>query len=498
MGLTWLLWRRMKRPQSQKVGVTPLMERYPVVSFMNLVTSWVVLTDDGYVLEFGRQYGAFLLLATVATLQPQQQKHMVLLLFLLAVCSELSPWACEDPEHLPTRLVRSGVYFNAHNPTVNRTVSIWQETLPEYSQVATPWQWTGDARTGMSYFLNYVDRDPVFYRVWLPTEDEEFVALDVAFPDDGHSWEKPLYLVLHGLNGGSTEGYVIDFARSRNREGSTVVVMIARGLDDTPLQGWTFFHGARTIDAHSAATILRDRVKGSKQVLAGVGYSLGAIVLNHYVSSARENVALDVSVSISGALACNYQETFVRSRRIWQPVIVAHMKEHFFVSKWGHRLYHQLGREKYQQLLRARHIVESDRYAGVLYNGYKDHDHFYAAMSSVLFHPQAMAHNISTGYFSIPHLILQALDDPISTWRTITSNDPDSPLFPSNLVNRPETQNVVILLTEKGGHFGWPVGWKPHSWIYMNDWVAANFVSAYAKKHNLLGCARGCLEYEDS
>jgi predicted alpha/beta-fold hydrolase len=96
-----------------------------------------------------------------------------------------------------------------------------------------------DARTGMQYLFGYVAVPPHFHRVWLPTFDKEFVALDISFPPKvGHDWQKPLYLVLHGLNGGSKEWYVIDFCHERNKEGSTLVVLIARGLEDTPIQGW--------------------------------------------------------------------------------------------------------------------------------------------------------------------------------------------------------------------------------------------------------------------
>jgi hypothetical protein len=89
-----------------------------------------------------------------------------------------------------------------------------------------------------------------------------------------------------------------------------------------------------------------------------------------------------------------------------------------------------------------------------------------------------------TGYFAIPHLVLQSFDDPISTWRTNAASDPSSPLFPHNLVR--QNPNLVVLLTEKGGHIGWPMGWSPRSWEYMNNLVAAGFVSSYAatRKNN--------------
>jgi predicted alpha/beta-fold hydrolase len=139
--------------------------------------------------------------------------------------------------------------------------------------------------------------------------------------------------------------------------------LIARGLADTPLQGWTLFHGARTSDVHSAASILREKVLQDEQTLAAVGYSLGAIVLNNYVASYGHRVALDVSVSISGALDCTYQQHFVRSQRIWQPMIVAFMKDAFLYSKWGDRIMKRLGPKHFQGLLRAKDVVVSSAHA---------------------------------------------------------------------------------------------------------------------------------------
>jgi len=142
------------------------------------------------------------------------------------------------------------------------------------------------------------------------------------------------------------------------------VTLLERCTDFDPLSFILLdqlFNGARTADVHSAASILRDRVKEKGQVLAGVGYSIGAIVLNHYVSSFGDQVALDVSVSISGALDCTYQKEYFRSQRIWQSMIVAHMKSQYLFSKWGDRLIHQLGSQKYQQLMRAQNIIVSTK-----------------------------------------------------------------------------------------------------------------------------------------
>lgn len=112
-----------------------------------------------------------------------------------------------------------------------------------------------------------------------------------------------------------------------------------------------------------------------------------------------------------------------------------------------------------------------------MYNGYKDYEAFYSDMSAVL----AGSNDADRRgyYFAIPHLVLQSFDDPISSWRTNAANDPSSILYPSNLVTHEQSSNIVLLLTRQGGHLGWSTGWLPRSWNYMNNLVAAGFVSSY-------------------
>ena len=108
-------------------------------------------------------------------------------------------------------------------------------------------------------------------------------------------------------------------------------------------------------------------------------------------------------------------------------------------------------------------------------------------MSAVV--PARDSHDSGEGYCAdscsprrqipIPHLVLQALDDPLSTWRSNAADDPTSILYPSNLIADNAQKNIVVLLTATGGHVGWPTGWWPHSWEFMNDFVAAGFVTAW-------------------
>jgi hypothetical protein len=117
------------------------------------------------------------------------------------------------------------------------------------------------------------------------------------------------------------------------------------------------FHGARLIDAHSTALTLKQRVIEPNQMLVGVGYSLGAIVLNNYVASYGKDTALDAAVSISGSLNCYYQRIFQRSQRTWQPMIAAFMKDGLLLPKWGRRIQKRLGPDAFRAFLRASTIV---------------------------------------------------------------------------------------------------------------------------------------------
>jgi hypothetical protein len=117
-----------------------------------------------------------------------------------------------------------------------------------------------------------------------------------------------------------------------------------------------------------------------------------------------------------------------------------------------------------------------------MYNGYDNLTHFYTEMCALP--PGNTTHN----HIAIPHLVLQAFDDPISTWRSIAANDPSDPLHPWTLVNQNQ-ENVLLLLTETGGHVGWPMGWWPNSWKYMNDYVATGFVSAYQHMNRSIAAA---------
>ena len=66
---------------------------------------------------------------------------------------------------------------------------------------------------------------------------------------------------------------------------------------------------------------------------------------------------------------------------------------------------------------------------------------------------------------AIPFCVIHALDDPLITWKTM-GHDPEA-------LVKTGSGSVVMLLTKKGGHVGWPLGMNPRSegWEWMHEAV---------------------------
>ena len=90
---------------------------------------------------------------------------------------------------------------------------------------------------------------------------------------------------------------------------------------------------------------------------------------------------------------------------------------------------------------------------------YESTDHYYAMESSKHYIPK----------IKIPYLILNSLDDPIV---------PAENIAVSECLSNP---NIILALTEFGGHGAWYEGWNPYSKTY-SDTVALSWFNAVLKQ----------------
>jgi predicted alpha/beta-fold hydrolase len=195
-----------------------------------------------------------------------------------------------------------------------------------------------------------------------------------------------VYLIVHGINGHSNEGYVLDFARQQIAEGNIVAVMVTRGLMDSPILGSNLLHFARTSDVDAAAkalkaamTKVRHNPKSPENgpMLVGVGYSMGAITLANYVARAGQNCALDIAIGFSGALDTREQLTFHRSASLWQPFIAKAMRD-TLIGKFLKQIESKLDQEQYNEMMRATSLVELDRTFFAVYNDFDGLEDYYS------------------------------------------------------------------------------------------------------------------------
>jgi len=336
-------------------------------------------------------------------------------------------------------------------------------------RTALPFLWNGDGPA--------VD----YERRWIASADPddgdapEALALDFAFPQGGHRPDRPLYLVLHGISGGSDEPFTRDFCARANAANSTAVVINARGLHDTHVRGKNLFHGARVEDTDAAARVLRELV-GPAGMLAAVGFSMGGIVVANYVARSGTDCPLDFGVDVGGGLDMREQLNFERGRRLWQPFVAEGLREKVLAKTWR-RIGDRLGEDGVLQLLRAADVQTIDRIGIVAYNSHKfdSIEHYYAEMSAMGDRVRGK-NDGRIADVAVPLLVLHALDDPLITHRSMTGRGGR----PGDVV-RTGMGNVVLALTESGGHIGWPLGntpWK-EGWKYMSG-AAIGFVEAGA------------------
>jgi predicted alpha/beta-fold hydrolase len=180
-----------------------------------------------------------------------------------------------------------------------------------------------------------------------------------------------------------------------------------------------------------------------------------------------QSILLVTIVVISGSLDTTLQPQFEHSAHVWQPMIVKAMRDTLVHKFWGNAQ-KRLSPHELEAVLRAHTMVELDDAFFVKYHGFRDVHHYYEEMGAMGDGRTNQDSRISN--VSVPLLMVHALDDPIAYWKCLGD--------PTNVVHSGKG-NVVMLLTQKGGHVGWPIGWRPwkHQWEWINT-AASSFLVA--------------------
>ncbi|KAL7541916.1 hypothetical protein ACHAXR_011674 [Thalassiosira sp. AJA248-18] len=436
-----------------------------------LIFSAVIMNDAMYVLEFTQSnlVALHLFVISISLKRFGSKLSLVTALPISAIAFYIMAHLDLD---LPS--IQPGLYYDETNPFISEAVQEWPVDKRTYDDGrGTPWMMTGDTRTGLPFMVNNI-QEQNFVRRWVPLpEENEAVILDIAFPDSMEiSTSCIVYLVLHGINGNSNEGYVVDFAHRQVAQGNIVAVMVTRGLGDSSIVGHNILNFARVSDVNAAAKALKRAInqvgpESGRMLLAGVGYSMGAITLANYVAS-DSKCDLEVAIAISGSLDTTQQPYFQRSASLWQPFVAKAMRDALF-SKYSRQIRHKLDQEQLKEVMKAKSMVDLDRALFVPYHDFESLDDYYSQMGAMAdWERNRYEGRISN--VSIPLLCIQALDDVVGYWKTF--HDPTK-------VSKSGDGNTVLLFTRTGGHVGWPLGWNPavDGWRWMSD-AASSFAES--------------------
>ena len=442
---------------------------------------------------------------------PSVMSYLLLLLWhMYCLCPQHSPRTDGALGSAPHgAAVPIGWTFDHSNPLLMR---LHAALLPifNYEAQATPWilGTNGDAVTLLPFLLFNPPRHS-YTRRWLRVpradgpnepkdltgcsgndkEETEAVAVDILTPKTGFDPARPVIVLLAGLTGGSNEGYVRDMVQEAvHVRGMTAAVLIARGTNQTPCSSNSVFHGARISDFAAFVSLMRKAALSphetsskvfSRPKVYSAGVSMGGIILPNYLSKAGQSTLLDGAVVLSGSLRTSVTSHFWHSRYLWQPLLTKDLKDQFVAPQPS--LLTERGCDV-MAIGDSCDLTDFDARMVATYHGYRDIHHYYDDMSAASADGK---YNTKKGdceerlnNICVPTLVLHALDDPIIHADSIPI---DTLVSPRNVTR----SNLMVLMTQTGGHIGWPTGWFPwDSGFQFSTTLTLNFIETLHNDNN--------------
>jgi hypothetical protein len=279
----------------------------------------------------------------------------------------------------------------------------------------------------------------ILRRERLETPDGDFLDLD--FTPDPHP-DRPLVLILHGLEGSTRRRYVRLMLAEIEAAGMAGVALNFRGCSGEPNRAPRAYHSGETGDTTFVLEALRRRY--ARRPLGAVGYSLGGNVVLKLLGEGNvgERVGLEAAVAISVPYDLD------EGARIMESTGWGRTYSFFFLRSLRRKV-----RDKADVV---RGLVDVERALGSLsirafddaftapLHGFDSASQYYEACSARCF--------LAT--IGVPALLLHALDDPFL---------PSSSVPVEAIRANPR---LTLGIHATGGHVGFIAGspWSPAFW----------------------------------
>jgi predicted alpha/beta-fold hydrolase len=266
--------------------------------------------------------------------------------------------------------------------------------------------------------------------------DGDFVDLDWAGEGD-----KPIVIMLHGLEGSAQSGYAQGLLKTLVRDHAwRAVVMHFRSCSGEPNRLPRFYHSGDTADLAAIVQILKEREPHTP--VAAIGVSMGANVLLKWLGETSASNRLVAAVAVSTPF--DLSQSVLRLKQGFSRVYDRHFLKRLY-QKMQLKFTKQLSPIKLPTRDMLQTISDFDEHVTAPLHGFQGADDYYRQSSCRQF--------INT--IRVPTLLLHAKDDPFMFAETIplASELPDA---------------VVLEVSDRGGHVGFVMGrfpWKPVYWL---------------------------------
>lgn len=280
-------------------------------------------------------------------------------------------------------------------------------------------------------FRKHIKLDMVRENFTLP--DGDIIALDWT---SNRSSNKPILIVLHGLEGSSNSGYIRGLMQQSVVHGFRSVCLHFRGcagnesdIRDNPSKS---YHAGETQDLTNFLESLLKTIDATIPIFI-VGYSLGGNVLLKWLGENNrysERIKAAVAVSTPFELAKSVDYLSVGFSRLYTWHLLRSLRKSML-----HKFFNKSKYLNHSELNKIKTLREFDNKITAPMHGFLSADDYYSKSSS-----KQYLSKIKT-----PTLIINAIDDPFFPKEALPNLDELSP-------------SITLELTPHGGHVGFIEG----------------------------------------
>ncbi|TLU64693.1 hydrolase [Thalassotalea litorea] len=263
--------------------------------------------------------------------------------------------------------------------------------------------------------------------------------LDLVWTEDPqNSPDKPIVLVLHGLEGSINSHYAKGMMNAIKQRGWVGLLMHFRGCSGRPNRHAQSYHSGATDDVHFITQWLQQRFPERQHGI--LGFSLGGNVLAKYLAEDPAPIYRSAVVICAPLhLASCAQQIDIGFSKIYQKYLVDMLKDSTS-EKVTMKLIKHID---HQELKAITSIHEFDQKITAPLNGFKDANDYYEKASGIFVLDR----------INRPTLILHAQDDPFLCNDHIMEMDVSNP-------------NLTLEVSKYGGHVGFIAGTNPFKPMY--------------------------------